>query len=247
LEWLGNWLKSIVLVILLATFVDILLPSQTMQRYVKTVMSLFILLTLLSPLLSIFQKHVPIDQLLGDAMFTKSGSLLASGNSPGGAGQMQSLGAIQEQADQLKARQEQQSRRIMQQQIESLMKQSIEKNSPVSGPVKVQSVSVDTEKDSKGQARITHVRVQVAPAPLASAESAGQGRQPIKPVAVEPVTINVSPQTKPAANGTPANGDKSVIGQYEQQRTQIRMNLSKEWEIPMESIVVEIVGDRTKS
>lgn len=38
--WLSDWLKSIIMVILLATFVDILLPNQTMQRYVKTVISL---------------------------------------------------------------------------------------------------------------------------------------------------------------------------------------------------------------
>ena len=41
MDWLAGWLKTVIMVIMLATFVDLLLPSNTMQRYVKTVLSLF--------------------------------------------------------------------------------------------------------------------------------------------------------------------------------------------------------------
>ncbi|ULL15448.1 stage III sporulation protein AF [Paenibacillus sp. H1-7] len=243
MEWLGNWLKSIVLVILLATFVDILLPSQTMQRYVKTVLSLFILLTLLSPLLSIFQKQISLEQLLSNAMFTKSGALFASSSKQGEAEQMQSLGSIQQQAEQLKTAQEQQSQRMMQQQIEGLMKKGIEQAGP--GSVKVQSVKVETGKDSKGQVQIVQVHVQVAPGSTESKGESNSGREPMKPVYIEPVTIGIGQQSKPAAQETPDNGGQA--GGYEQERTQIRMSLSKEWQIPMDRIAVDVAGDKTKS
>lgn len=243
MEWLGSWLKSIVLVILLATFVDILLPSQTMQRYVKTVLSLFILLTLLSPLLSIFQKQTSLEQLLSDAMFAKSGALFASSQAQGDAERMQSIGSIQQQADQLKTAQEQQSQRLMQQQIEGLMKKGIEQAG--SGSVKVQSVKVETGKDSKGQVQIVQVHVQVAPGATESKGENDSGREPMKPVNIEPVTIGIGQQSKPAAKEAPDSDGQP--GGYEQERTQIRMSLSKEWQIPMDRIVVDVAGDKTKS
>lgn len=47
--WLSNWLQELIMIVLLATFVEMLLPNRSMERYVKLVLSLLILLTLLSP------------------------------------------------------------------------------------------------------------------------------------------------------------------------------------------------------
>ncbi|WP_051620458.1 stage III sporulation protein AF [Paenibacillus sp. UNC451MF] len=244
MEWLGGWLKSIILVILLATFVDILLPSQSMQRYVKTVISLFILLILLQPLLSIFQKHVPLDQLLADAMNSKGGGLLASTGAQGGSNQMQSLGSIQQQADQLKAKQEQQSQRIAQQQIEDLMKRSIEQ----AGVMDVQNVKVHTGKDNSGQLQIVRVEVSVSPRAPTVAVSSDKGSEPMKSVAIEPVkpvTVNISPDNK-STNGL--NKEPTAGGNgYEQERTQIRMSINKDWQIPLDQIFVNVAADKLKS
>ncbi|MDT2265204.1 stage III sporulation protein AF [Paenibacillus larvae] len=67
MEWLSGWLKTVITIILLATFVDLLLPSTKLQRYVKTVMSLFILLALLSPVMQLLQRNWNVDQLLSRA------------------------------------------------------------------------------------------------------------------------------------------------------------------------------------
>ncbi|MEK4056501.1 stage III sporulation protein AF [Paenibacillus sp. FSL F4-0087] len=48
--WLSSWLRELIMIVLLATFVDMLLPNRSMERYVKLVLSLLILLTLLSPI-----------------------------------------------------------------------------------------------------------------------------------------------------------------------------------------------------
>ncbi|MNZ37578.1 Stage III sporulation protein AF [compost metagenome] len=50
---LSEWLKEIIFVVLIAVFIDLLLPNRSMERYVKFVVSLIILLTLLSPVMKL--------------------------------------------------------------------------------------------------------------------------------------------------------------------------------------------------
>jgi stage III sporulation protein AF len=55
MAWLSDWLRDIIAVILLAVFVELLLPNKAMQRYARLVVGLFILLTILSPILKLIQ------------------------------------------------------------------------------------------------------------------------------------------------------------------------------------------------
>lgn len=55
MDWLSDWLRNIIAVILLAVFVELLLPSKAMQRYARLVVGLFVLLTILTPLLKMIQ------------------------------------------------------------------------------------------------------------------------------------------------------------------------------------------------
>ncbi|MBB6692970.1 stage III sporulation protein AF [Cohnella xylanilytica] len=52
---LSGWLQQIVAVVLLASLVDLLLPNRTMQRYVRLVAGLLVLLTVASPVLQLFK------------------------------------------------------------------------------------------------------------------------------------------------------------------------------------------------
>ncbi|WP_413407989.1 stage III sporulation protein AF [Paenibacillus amylolyticus] len=60
--WLSNWLQELIMIVLLVTFVDMLLPNRSMERYVKLVLSLLILLTLLSPITKLL-KSDPVGEL----------------------------------------------------------------------------------------------------------------------------------------------------------------------------------------
>jgi len=51
MEALSGWLKQIVAVVLLAALVDLVLPNRTMQRYVRLVAGLIVLLTMATPAL----------------------------------------------------------------------------------------------------------------------------------------------------------------------------------------------------
>lgn len=53
---LGEWLKQIVLVVVLAALSDLLLPTKAMQKYVRVVMGLAIIALILQPVLPFFQK-----------------------------------------------------------------------------------------------------------------------------------------------------------------------------------------------
>lgn len=63
LQWLNDWLKSIILIILLAAFVDLILPNRSMQRYVKVVISLFILITLLNPVVQLLKADFQLEKI----------------------------------------------------------------------------------------------------------------------------------------------------------------------------------------
>ncbi|CAJ1002988.1 stage III sporulation protein AF [Brevibacillus aydinogluensis] len=54
MTWLTLWLKKIILLVLLAAFLDLILPNTSLQRYVKMVMGLILLLTIISPVFSLF-------------------------------------------------------------------------------------------------------------------------------------------------------------------------------------------------
>jgi stage III sporulation protein AF len=285
MAWLSDWLKSIIMVILLAAFVDILLPSQTMQRYVKTVISLFILLTLLQPVFSLLQKEASVSQLLADAdallqraaapdsavaipAFSSSPSPNAAGTGQqamqqGASAGMQSLDNIQRQAEQLKAAQEKRSEQLLRQQITTLMKQNVEQELPFS----VQSLNVETGKDTSGQMQILAIHLQATQ--RSEGMSSKQGEQKIKAIQVEPVqpvkitiqadsergngALNATERGRANAKTTateraietanasgPGSGASNSGSTFQQEKSQIQSLISKVWQVPKELIFVEV-------
>lgn len=55
LHALNNWIKNLILVVLLAGFIQILVPGEPFKRYIRVVMGFFIIITLLNPLLAFLQ------------------------------------------------------------------------------------------------------------------------------------------------------------------------------------------------
>ncbi|TKD70067.1 stage III sporulation protein AF [Pseudalkalibacillus hwajinpoensis] len=53
---LTGWVTNIIVLILLATVLELLLPNSSMQRYVKMVIGLMLMAVILSPVLTIFSK-----------------------------------------------------------------------------------------------------------------------------------------------------------------------------------------------
>ncbi|WP_165996601.1 stage III sporulation protein AF [Bacillus sp. Cs-700] len=63
-----GWITNIIVLILLATVLELLLPNSSMQRYVKMVIGLMLMAVILSPILTIFTKD--FDSMLRSAALT---------------------------------------------------------------------------------------------------------------------------------------------------------------------------------
>lgn len=242
MEFLSSWLKSIILVILMATFIDLLLPNHTMQRYVKTVVSLFILLTLLHPLFTLFEKNTQVDEMLAVTLFKQQN--LNGGQTAAVSGQAESLPVIRQQAEELKQRQEQQAHRLVQQQAAELMKRSIEQQVGV----KVGQVHVETKNDASGNKVISTVNVQLN----AEVKLEEKGRKPSSMVSsepirpVQPVQIQVNSEARPAAKPAEPQNTANPAPELDQKRTQVVLLLRQEWQLQDQQVSVQWLGSDHK-
>ena len=53
MDWISDWIRQIILIIFIATFIDLLLPSSSLERYVKLIMGLIIIVSILQPVLQL--------------------------------------------------------------------------------------------------------------------------------------------------------------------------------------------------
>lgn len=62
MSFLSSWISNIIIFILLATVIDMLLPSSSLQKYTKMVIGLLLIAIIITPILSLFQTN--FDQIL---------------------------------------------------------------------------------------------------------------------------------------------------------------------------------------
>ncbi len=115
---MAEWLKEIIFIVLIAVFIDLLLPNRAMERYVRFVVSLLILLTLLSPVMRFFAADAK-DQL--EAAFSASWDGLGSDS------QSQSTEAILQQGEKLRQKQESEALAWAGEEASRQMKEQIER------------------------------------------------------------------------------------------------------------------------
>ena len=65
MSFLSSWISNIIIFILLATVIDMLLPSSSFQKYTKMVIGLLLIAIIITPILSLFQTN--FDQILASA------------------------------------------------------------------------------------------------------------------------------------------------------------------------------------
>ncbi|QHW30285.1 stage III sporulation protein AF [Paenibacillus rhizovicinus] len=225
LDWLAVWLQQIIAVVLLAGFIDLLLPNKGMQRYVRLVAGLIILLTILTPIIRVLQGDfsAKLDAQVEEWIHADPAKSL----------HMPTLEDIQQDAAALKKKEAASASALAQRQIEAEMKAGIEQSTGLQAA----SVAVTMKVDRKGQpAQIGSVSVTLAPARLPQPDTTndeqqqntetsadGSGEYTGQPVEeVQAVQVNVdstsgasSPEDKAAevrlASGTIAAAVKSVL------------------------------------
>ena len=65
MSFLSGWISNIIIFILLATVIDMLLPSSSLQKYTKMVIGLLLIAIIITPILSLFQTN--FEQILASA------------------------------------------------------------------------------------------------------------------------------------------------------------------------------------
>lgn len=64
-NWLSNWAQGIIIAVVITTLIELILPNGTNKKYVKVVIGVYILFTIISPVVSKFKgKKFDINQII---------------------------------------------------------------------------------------------------------------------------------------------------------------------------------------
>ncbi|MFS8513822.1 MAG: stage III sporulation protein AF [Planifilum fulgidum] len=199
MEFVGGWLKQIILLVLVATFFDLLLPNHSMERYVKLVMGLLIILAILNPIFSLLDKNLDL------ASFTAESQGVPVGEVP-------ALSAIRREGEALQKTQDRLILSQVQQKLAETIKQDVEGQFEVRVVKSEVSVSQAGEKESPA---IQRVQLVISPR-----RNEGEGGEvmPVQPV--EPVVIGPD---RPASAGrdSPSPRVPSRIASYLEQKWEL--------------------------
>jgi stage III sporulation protein AF len=181
MDGLSGWLKQIVAVVLLASLVDLLLPNRTMQRYVRLVAGLFVLLTVATPMLKWLQSDFG-GKLVSELDTAAKPAFIASDE----------LSRIRQEGRTLHEKQNEDTASLVAARLAEQMKADIEQSEK--RPVRSVVVNVETVPDGRLSVRGVTVTLESA------AEADGpavDGKEEVKPVSrvepVAPVTVEVPP------------------------------------------------------
>lgn len=144
MDGLSGWLRQIIAVLLLASIIDLLLPNRTMQRYVRLVAGLFVLLTVATPALS---------WMKGDFANKLADGIDTVVKSPQGAPDQ--LAMIEAEGERLRGKQSQQAANLVSARLAAAIRTDVELNEERA----VRSVDVQTAESKDGQWTVTGVKV----------------------------------------------------------------------------------------
>ncbi len=249
---MGSWLKQIILVVLLASFVDLLLPNRSMQRYVKLVVSLFILITILSPVMNLVGSGMNLRMLaatvegwdIGGTMDDKVLRQETLGIGTGADNRSRAIPALSEvleEGEKLAKKRNEESLTLFKAKLESMVKQQVESQHGVA--VKSADASLSLEKD--GSPRLDRLHVVIASAPPSSASQSEAEGNPeaglgsVQPV--EPVDIRVQVGREPSS--LPAFGEGKAASKAEAKKSkEVAESLARQWEVDASRVTVAFDG-----
>jgi stage III sporulation protein AF len=148
MEGLSHWLRQIIAVILLASLIDLMLPNRTMQRYVRLVAGLFILMTVVTPIMH---------WMKGDFTSKLADGLNAVEQAPQGAADQ--LAMIEEEGAKLRDKQDAQAANLVTARLESSIRSEVEQSERRG----VRKVDVVLERGEDGSLSVAKVMILLEP------------------------------------------------------------------------------------
>lgn len=234
MEWLSGWLRELILVVLLATFVDMLLPNRSMERYVKLVLSLLILLTLITPLINLLSSEP--DARLKEALrdWTKDGGQI----------QAMTLDDILDEGEKLHKQQDIKAKEWAAKEVADQIKEQIERETEL--PVESVSVILGTEKKTEKSAEltsITSVKVKMGQSneDRQVTMSLENGPIEITPVDQNPISVRISDPAKEEYAPEEReydSGEEAISVMTGTEADQITSLIEGQWKVDAKHIVI---------
>jgi stage III sporulation protein AF len=227
LTWLENWLHNIIAVVLFAIIVELLIPNSKFLKYSRLVIGLILLLTILSPILKIFDKDYETQI---DASYTLWEQQLHSAET-----QTLSLQDIQAKARDLQEKRDSETVKLTASAIETQMKQELHQANVNT----VANVTVDLalkNKSNVNEPYINSVTIYITRAtePVAQ-DGATEENVTDGIVAVDPIDIDIVVENSSELQTLSEQTDIELTGH---DRTTIYEVLKRNWNIKQNQIVI---------
>lgn len=232
MDWLGDWLKSVIMVVLFAAFVDLILPGKALERYARLVLSLLILLTLLSPIITLITDP-PENQLAMELERQEKG-----------LPEEIQLEHIMAQAEKLKDTQQSQSLQWAGNELAKVMKEEIAaETGEAVQEVKVVLAAVAGQGKEYAGAAIRSVDVRLAGDEPADAEVGGDDRSPIGVTPVDSVQVNVDSMAEEKDGKAAVKENAEAVSKAQEARAEpVRDYISRRWDLEPELITIYTPG-----
>ncbi|AYB45280.1 stage III sporulation protein AF [Paenibacillus lautus] len=232
MDWLGDWLKSVIMVVLFAAFVDLILPGKALERYARLVLSLLILLTLLSPIITLITDP-PENQLAMELERQEKG-----------LPEEIQLEHIMAQAEKLKDTQQSQSLQWAGNELAKVMKEEIAaETGEAVQEVKVVLAAVAGQGKEYAGAAIRSVDVKLAGDEPANAEAGEDDDRPIGVTPVDSVQVNVDSMAEEQVGKEAAKENAETVSKAEEARAEpVRDYISRRWDLEPELITIYTPG-----
>ncbi len=206
MDGLAGWLRQIIAVLLLASIIDLLLPNRTMQRYVRLVAGLFVLLTVATPVLSWMKGDFALRLADGIDTVTKS---------PQGAPDQ--LAMIEAQGERLRGRQSEQAANLVSTRLAAAIRSDIE----LSEERAVRSVDVQTAQGKDGNWTITGIKVVLEGEDgLEAASTRGNiaAVRGVDPIADVDIRVEIGGEREPDRESKGEDGAFEAMAEQEENR-----------------------------
>ncbi|MCF6094452.1 stage III sporulation protein AF [Microaerobacter geothermalis] len=220
---LSLWFKKIIILILLATFVDLLIPSSSYQRYIKFVVGLIIIVTILQPIFFLLKKEITPQNLSIDKWLA---SEEVTANQP-------DVSSIKEQGEKLKENLDV----LIMNQVEGKIEQLITEEVENSFPVQVNQVDVSMEQKN-GQRQLAAVSLLITQLNQKTNSTKESDTLSIQPVEIKPIDVHIEEKRESVPVSEEMRKD---ISETTAVSKQLRKRLSISWDIPPEQIRIQFV------
>ncbi|TCS84028.1 stage III sporulation protein AF [Tepidibacillus fermentans] len=224
IEWISHWLQNIILVVLLATFVDLLLPTTNMQKYSKMVLGLIVILSIISPIFSLFSKDFSTEIFFREV----NKKVSSNANIP-----------VMEEMTKNKDQLNEEFKRKLIQQVETAMKEHLISVIENRFNVTVHKVALKATIDEKQNWQIDQVEVSLLEG---KRDHVDDQKKEIKEIEkVEIVTVNTDKSSN-SSRSVEERGEESEVSNQQLTKEMVQV-IKEQWGLKEEQITVKIEHD----